>query len=242
VVSNPEVNRRLREFVCIRLDHEQMQRLKVHLKVPTQGNQVLLNFRGEYIEGTDPRGKRYKVDELVTLLDRVLAEHPLTAAQKDDLKLAWFYWNVEDQGLPPYFGAETICRLDRKPLLVIDGDVPEWLDQPEYLRRHLRQFIWKRGEADAAPRITIRQLEPRRRDLATIDPADVTPERLSELLDDAWRAYMVERPLTARGYIDNEHGNWLRRVMEGAYEDELRIQDEAQRGVLQPPGRDDSRP
>jgi hypothetical protein len=178
------------------------------------------------------------VDELTALLDRLHADHPLETPQQDDLQLKWVFWNVEDQGLPPYFGAEAICRLDRKPLLVIDGPVPEWLDQPEYLRQHLRQFIWKRGEADVAPRITVRQLEPRRCDLATIDLADVTPERLSELLDEAWQAYMLERPLIARGYIDNEHGNWLRRVMEGAHEEELRVQDEAQRGVLQPPGRE----
>jgi hypothetical protein len=239
VVSHPEVNRRLREFVCVRLDHEQMQRLKDQLKVPTQGNQVLFNSLGQYIPGTDPRGKRYEVEEFVELLDRTLAEHRVESPQSDELRLKWFFWNPEDQGLPRYFGAESICRLDRKPLLTLDGPPPDWLDEPQFLRKHLRQFIWKRGERDAGPRLTIVQLEPRRRELASVDLEGISPEGLGEILDRAWIEYMQERPMTARGYFDNPHGNWLRRVMERAHDEELRLRRQAEQGVLAPPGRDD---
>src|SRR5262249_35837233 len=49
-------------------------------------------------------------------------------------------------------------------------------------------------------------------------------------LDRAWLAYMKERPLTARGYIDNAHGNWLKKVMEKAHEEEVRVRAEATKG------------
>jgi hypothetical protein len=249
VVSHASVNRRLREFVCVRLDHEQMQRLKHKLKVPTQGNQVLFTSRGEYVEDTDPRGKRYKSEELVPILDRVLAEHgfklsgeaiapgPMNEAA-GNLRLAWFFWNPEDYGLPRVFGAETVCRLDRKPLLVLDGPAPPWLDESDFLRRHVRQFLWMRGERFAEPRITLRQLEPERRELARIALSDITADQLSEALDKAWLAYMQFRPLTARGYIDNEHGNWLKNVMERAHAEEVRVREAALRGELPPPGRE----
>jgi hypothetical protein len=252
VVSHASVNRRLREFVCVRLDHEQMQRLKHKLRVPTQGNQVLFTSRGEYVEDTDPRGKRYKIEELVPILDRVLAEHgfklsgeaiipgPMNEAASD-LRLAWFFWNPEDYGLPRVFGAETVCRLDRKPLLVLDGPAPDWLDESTFLRRHVRQFVWTRGERFAEPRITIRQLEPERRELAQVALNDVTAETLSAALDKAWIQYMQARPLTARGYIDNEHGNWLKTVMERAHAEEVHARDAAHTGTLLPPGRENNR-
>jgi hypothetical protein len=238
VVSHPEVNRRLREFVCVRLDHDQMQKHKGRLKVPTQGNQVLLDPSGEYVPGTDPRGKRYDVREFVDLLDRVLRDYPPKPETKDDLRLAWFWWNPKDQGLPGHFGAEAISRLDRKPVLTVSGPVPDWLDRPEFLRNHLRQFIWTRGDPGGEFRLTVRQLEPHRKELLALNRAETDPEEVSRSLDKAWLEYMKVRPLTARGYIDNEHGNWLRRVMEEVHREELRVREEAVNGTLLPPGRE----
>jgi hypothetical protein len=233
------VNRRLKQFVCVRLDHEQMQRLSKQgrLVVPTQGNQVLLDPQGNYIPGIEPRGRRYPVEKLIELLDQVLERHPARAETGDAVKLEWFLWNVENQGLRPYFGASSVARLDRKPLLTLSGELPDWLDRPELLGKHLRQFIWTRGSASGAGRISIVQLEPERRELASFDLGATTPEELSRILDAAWLAYMKERPLVARGYIDNPHGNWLRGVMEKVAEEEQQVRRQAEAGTLAPPGR-----
>jgi hypothetical protein len=38
----------------------------------------------------------------------------------------------------------------------------------------------------------------------------MTWQQLGEGLDRAWLAYMKDRPLTARGYLENTHGKWMR--------------------------------
>src|SRR5205807_2516498 len=70
--------------------------------------------------------------------------------------------------------------------------------------------------------------------------AKETPAGLSKTLDRAWLEYMKARPLTARGYIDNPHGSWLKDVMEKAHREELRVRNEAEKGTLVPPGREDA--
>jgi hypothetical protein len=240
VVSHPDVVLRLKQFVCVRLDHDQMQKHKIRLKVPTQGNQVLLTPTGDYVPGTDPRGKRYPIEEFVTLLDQVLKDYPPNPDTKDDLKLSWFWWNPKDQGLPGHFDADAIARLDRKPVLTVSGSVPDWLERPEFLRRHLRQFIWTRGTPNGPPQLTVRMLEPQHKKLLVVNLAEANPTELGTLLDKVWLAYMRERPMTARGYIDNAHGNWLKPVMEKAHLEELRVREEAEQGTLTPPGRTES--
>jgi hypothetical protein len=237
VVSHPEVNRRLKEFVCVRLDHDQMQRHRTRYQVPTQGNQVLLTPKGEYVPGTPPRGKRYAIATFVDLLDRTLKDYPPDPTKKDDLKLAWFLWNPRDQGLPGHFGAEFISRLDRRPLLTVSGPVPDWLDRPDFLRKHLRQFIWTRAAKGAPSTAAVRQLEPQRKEIAALDLKRLAPQEASRVLDRSWLEYMKDRPLVARGYIDNAHGNWLRQVMEGAHQEEVRVREQARAGTLGPPGR-----
>jgi len=237
VVSQPDVNRRLRRFVCVRLDWDQMQRYKALLPVPTQGDQVLLDPGGNPIPGIDPKGKRYEVAELIGLLDRVLERYPGDPRTGDDLELAWFLCNPEDQGLPGHFGAEAVARLERKPLLEVSGPVPGWLDEPAFLRRHLRQFVWTRGQPGGESRVIVRQLAPAEKRLASLDLASLEADELGRALDRAWREAMAERPMTARGYIDNPHGRWLEAVMEGAYREELLIRQQATEGMLTPPGR-----
>jgi hypothetical protein len=202
---------------------------------------VLLDPGGNYIPGIEPRGRRYDIPTLIELLDRVLKDHPPKADAGNDLRLAWFLWNPEDQGLPGHFGARFISRLDRKPMLTVSGPVPAWLDDEAFLRRHLRQFIWTRGPAEGGPRITVRQFEPEPAALTVFHPGQVTADEAGRLLDDAWREYMKVRPLVARGYIDNPHGNWLKPVMEKAHQEELRVRDEALKGTLVPPGRNAGR-
>jgi hypothetical protein len=81
-------------------------------------------------------------------------------------------------------------------------------------------------------------LEPQSKELLSLALAKATPAALSKELDRAWLEYMKERPLTARGYIDNEHGNWLKKVMEKAHEEEVQVREEAKKGTLTSPGRE----
>ncbi len=238
MVSHPEVVKRLKQFVCLRLDHDQMQKHKGRLKVPTQGNQVLLTPKGEYVPGTDPHGKRYPIEEFVALLDKVLKDYPPNPEKRDELKLAWFWWNPRDQGLPGHFGADAIARLDRKPVLTVSGPLPEWLDRPDFLRRHLRQFIWTHGAKDGPARLTVCMLEPQKKELLAVDLENTEPATLSQELDRAWLKYMKERPLTARGYIDNAYGNWLKKVMEKAHAEEVQVREQARKDTLTAPGRE----
>jgi hypothetical protein len=153
------------------------------------------------------------------------------------LRLAWFLCNPKDQGLPGHFGAEFLCRLDRKPVVTISGPIPAWLDDSKFLARHVRQFIWTRGAQAGASRLTVRMLEPSRRELLGLDLTSAVPGQVSKALDAAWLDYMKERPMVARGYIDNPHGNWLKKVMEIAHEEEVRVREQAVKGTLTPPGR-----
>jgi acylphosphatase len=241
VVSNPDVLKRLKEFVCLRLDHDQMQKHKGRLRVPTQGNQVLLTPKGEYVPDTEPRGKRYPVADFVALLDRVLKDYPPHPERKDELKLAWFWWEPRKQGLPGHFDASAISRLDRKPILSISGPVPEWLDRSDMLHRHVRQFIWTRSGSDEKGTIAIRQLEPERNELLALGLEMTSREEVSQALDRVWLEYMKERPMVARGYIDNPHGNWLKRVMEETHKEEVSVRESAIKGLLSPPGRAEAR-
>jgi hypothetical protein len=238
VVSDLEVNRRLRSFVCVRMDWDQMEKHRGKLPIPTQGDQVLLDPQGKPIPGIEPRGKRYDIPTFIGLLDRVLKEYPADPKQKDNLKLSWFFWNPRDQGLPGHFDAEAISRLDRKPVLTVSGSgIPTWMDSPAFLRKHLRQFIWTRGPSEGEPRLSVRQIEPQPKELASFSLAPIRPEQVSRILDRAWLDYMKERPIVARGYIDNPHGRWLKSVMERAYQEELMVREQAMAGTLKPPGR-----
>ena len=237
MVSHPDINRRLREFVCVRMDWEQMQKHKRRWQTPVQGNQVLLDPKGDYIPGTEPRGKRYPTSELAPLLDRALEQFPPDPRRKDDLKLSWFLWNPKDYGLSGNFGADAVSKLDRKPVLTLSGPVPAWLERPEFLRKHLRQFIWTRGRESGPSRIVLRQVEPQPQELASLTLDSTGPGQVSGALDRAWQSYMAVRPLVARGYIDNPHGRWLKPVMERAHQEEVAVREQALNGTLKPPGR-----
>jgi len=105
-----------------------MQKHDARLKVPTQGNQVLLDPDGRYVPGIAPRGKRYRVEKLVTLLDEVARRFPADPQKGKDLELSWFFYNPEKHGLPKYVGPDFRARVHRKPVLTVSGPIPEELD------------------------------------------------------------------------------------------------------------------
>lgn len=203
----------------------------------TQGNQVLLDPKGKHIEGVEPRGRRYQIDELAALLDRVHKAHPGREGRRDDLKLDWFYVDRFAASARGQLSGSFVSRVDRKPLAIVEGREADLLSQSEFLRRHVRQFVWERGTTDGPSRIVVRQFEPTRADLATIELDGSDAEAVSRQLDAAWLAYMKERPMVARGYIDNPHGNWLRDVMEQVHQEEVEVREAAKAGTLAPPGR-----
>jgi hypothetical protein len=203
----------------------------------TQGNQVLLDPKGKYIEGINPRGRRYKIEELAALLDRVHKQYPGHTNRCDDLKLDWFYVDRFAGGARGQLSGSFISRVDRKPLAIVEGPEADLLGKSEFLHRHLRQFIWERGRTDGPPRIVVRQFAPTKVDLATIDLTATDAAAVSRQMDAAWLAYMKERPMVARGYIDNPHGNWLRGVMETVHVEEIQVREAATDGTLVPPGR-----
>jgi hypothetical protein len=203
----------------------------------TQGNQVLLDPKGKYIEGIQPRGRRYQIDELASLLDRVHKEYPGHEDRRDDLKLEWFYVDRFAASARGQLSGSFVSQVDRKPLAIVEGQEAKWSKNSEFLRRHARQFIWERGTTDGPPRIVLRQFAPARTDLATIDLAADNVAKASEQMDAAWLSYMKGRPMVARGYIDNAHGNWLRGVMEQVHLEEVQVRKAAEAGSLVPPGR-----
>jgi hypothetical protein len=73
--------------------------------------------------------------------------------------------------------------------------------------------------------------------LAAPELEGLSAGELGRLLDRDRLASMEERPMTARGDIDNPHGRWLEAVMEGADREGLRIRREASEGTPTPPGR-----
>jgi hypothetical protein len=230
----------LTSFVCVRLGWEAMEQAKKRhgLLGTTQGNQVLLDPRGKYIEGIGPRGQRYKIDELAAHLDRVHKEYPGHEDRRGDLKLDWFYVDRFAASAKGQLSGGFVSQVDRKPLAIVEGEEAVPLKDSEFLRRHVRQFVWERGTTEGSPRIVVRQFAPTRTDLATIDLAGADAAKVSEQLDAAWLSYMKERPMVARGYIDNPHGNWLRDVMEQVHLEEVQLRKAAEAGTLTPPGRD----
>lgn len=225
--------------MCVRLGWEAMQQAKKRhgLLGTTQGNQVLLDPKGKFIDGIDPRGRRYKVDELASLLDRVHKQYPGHADRRDDLKLDWFYVDRFAAATRGQLSGSFVSQVDRKPLAIVEGEDADLLSKSDFLRRHVREFIWERGKKDGPPRIVVRQFAPTETDLATIDLAKTDESAVSEQLDAAWRTYMKDRPMVARGYIDNPHGNWLRDVMEQVHQEEVEVREAAEAGTLAPPGR-----
>lgn len=76
-------------------------------------------------------------------------------------------------------------------------------------------------------------------ELAVLEPWKLSAEDLGEKLDEAWLIYMRDRPYTAKGYLDNPHGGWMRGVAEQMLDEEAEIRRQATEGTLPPPGRSD---
>jgi len=252
VLSNPEVYSRLAEhFIGVRFDWEQGNHYKSRFGfIPGTGDQFLLTSGGELIRPQEPdkSGKasaiygRNGCDTTAAVLDAVAKDFPVKSRK---LKLDWFLWPQKTAIRPGgrYPVAHTaIAGFARLPYVTIEGPLPPALDDPDFLRWHVRQFIWVRGVAGGESRLVIRRVtdglkEGRATELAVLHPGSLTWKELGTALDKAWLTYMKDRPLTARGYLENEHGKWMRNQANQMITEDDETRARATAGTLTAPGR-----
>lgn len=252
MLSKPEVHTRLAgNFTGVRFDWEQGNFYKSKFGfIPGTGDQLLLTPGGELIrsEKPDKSGKptviygRHGCDTTGPVLDAVARAHPV---KSQEMKLDWFLWPQKAAKRPggrypvPHTAIAGYARL---PYVLVDGPIPAALENAEFLRWHVRQFIWVRGKTEGESRLVIRRVPDGLKDsfsteLAVLQPATLTWKELGAALDEAWLTYMKDRPLTARGYLENEHGKWMRNQAQQMIteDDEVRVRGAA--GTLLAPGR-----
>lgn len=251
MLSKPEVYRRLADnFVGLRFDWEQGNHYKDRFGfILGTGDQLILDPEGNLVPpGPKNDGKpsrvygRHGCDTTPEVLDAVSAKHP---SKPLALRIDWFLWPSIAARRPggrypaPHQMIATYARL---PLAFIDGPIPEALRDSDFLRWHVRQFIWVRGKSEGSSRISIRRVkdglkEGQSTDLADLDPSSMSLEQLGGALDGAWGAYMKDRPYTARGYVENPHGGWMRGVKDQMIAEDEAVRRNAAAGTLVAPGR-----
>jgi hypothetical protein len=245
VLSRPEIYERLAQnFIGLRFDWEQGNHYKEKFgSILGTGDQLLLDSKGDLIPPC--KGKvygRHGCDLTSAILADVVAKYP---AKADQFRIEWFWWTPKASkrhggSYPP--SPTSIATYARLPIAKVDGAVPAALKDSEFLRWHVRQFIWVRGDTNGPSRIRIERvkdgLPPRMpTELAELDATKLSIKQLGEKLDKAWITYMKDRPLNARGYLENPHGGWMRSVKEQMLSEEGEIRRRAAAGTLLPPGR-----
>jgi hypothetical protein len=252
--KQPIYSRLAHGFVGVRFDWEQGNHYKDRIGfILGTGDQLLLTPGGDVIPPPNPAkdGKPARVygrngcDTTPAVLDGVMQHFP-AAADPRVLKIEWFFWpRFPSKARPggsypvPYESAAGYARL---PLAVVDGPIPDALRNSDFLRWHVRQFIWVRGKSDGPSRVTIRRVKDGLKaglptELATLNPKAMDLKALGESLDAGWLTYMKDRPLVARGYLENEHGGWMSGMADQMSSEEQVIRTRAREGTLLPPGR-----
>jgi hypothetical protein len=247
VLSEAETARRLAErFVSLRMDWEQGNHFRDRLGLMVgSGKQILLDPAGQVLRGWLGRPRvygRHRRRLAPGVLDRVAAMHPV---KSQALRIEWFWWSQRPARRPggSYpVAADTMAALARLPIAEVQGALPPALESTGFLQRHVRQFIWVRGVEAAASRLVVRRATDglatgRSTTLATLDPGRLSAAELGDALDAAWREYMMDRPLAARGYLETAGNRLLKRIAGRIVADELEIRRRARDGTLHPPGR-----
>ena len=251
MLSNPDVYSRLADrFVGLRLDWEQGNHFKDRFGfVLGTGDQMLLDLEGNPIRH-DKGGKavrpeiygRHGCDTTPEVLDTVAEKFPLKASE---LKLGWFLWPRKPARRPGGFypvAYESMAGYARLPIAFVEGPTPTALEDQDFLHKHIRQFIWVRGTTDGESRIRVTRVKDGLKtglstEIATVPAATADFESIGKALDAAWLEYMKHRPFTARGYLENPHGRWMRRLTDQMVGEEEEIRRRAAAGTLAPPGR-----
>lgn len=242
--SNPELRARLlSNFVALRIDWEQGKHYKEKLgRIPGTGCQTLHDPEGNPLQefgGLDAFASRYNRHLTPKVLDEVAARFPAKPKQPP-LKIEWFLWSPQRQGMWPA-GVDDISNYTRTPQAWIEGPLPAALLDDGFLRWHLRQFIWIRGKSGGESRIVIKRVREGLKpglstELASLSGAAPLAE-LGKSLDQAWLAYMKDRPRTARGYAENPAGKMFDGIKGHMIGQEDALAAQAAAGTLPAPGR-----
>lgn|GEM_PF-7057352 len=252
MLSKQDVYARLADhFVGLRFDWEQGNHYKSKFGfILGTGDQLLLTPGGDLIrpEQPDKSSKptvlygRHGCDTTGAVLDSVTKKHPL---KSQALKLDWFLWPQLPSRRPGghYPASHTsIAGYARLPFVLVEGAMPAALEDTDFLRWHVRQFIWVRGRTNGESRLLVRRVQDGLKEgwpteLADLRPATMSMKELGQSLDAAWLSYMKDRPLTARGYIENQHGKWMRGQAGQMTTEDDEIRTRAAAGTLLAPGR-----
>jgi hypothetical protein len=163
------------------------------------------------------------------------------------LKLEWFLWprhvSAKRRGGFYPVPVAAIAQFARLPIAEVSGPLPAALADTAFLKRHVRQFIWKRDAEGGESSIRLHRVrdglpEAMSMELGTLTGGQLEANELGEALDAAWLTYMKDRPLTARGYVENEHGGWMRNVAPQMLREDDDVRTHARAGTLVPPGRE----
>ena len=235
-------------FAGVRMDWEQGNHYRDKFGfVLGTGDQLLLDADGTLIPPADgnPVYGRHGEDITADVLSR--ARRTAGAEGRiEKLSLEWFLWPRKPSSkrrggfYPP--PVDAVAQYARLPIVEIDGAIPPALQDSAFLKRHLRQFIWERGDTEGETTIRVRRVrdglpEGLATELAILRGDQLEAENFSGALDNAWLAYMKDRPLTARGYLENEHGRWMRQVAPQMLSEDASMRERARSGTLLPPGR-----
>jgi hypothetical protein len=225
--------------VAIRIDWEQGKRYKELLgRIPGTGCQTLHDREARPLSyGLDAFASRYNRPLTTQVLEEVAAKFP--AKPDVPLRMDWFWWPTAREGMWPA-SADDISNYARTPRAVVEGPLPEALGNPDFLRWHVRQFIWTRGSEGGESRITVKRVREGLKPGLSTEIATLPATSLAELgkgLDAAWLAYMKDRPRTAKGYSENPAGKMFARVEAHMVGLEDAIEAAAAKGTLLAPGR-----
>jgi hypothetical protein len=247
VLSKPEVYSKLASsFVGLRFDWEQGNHYKEKFGfVLGTGDQMFLTPAGQPIahEEKTKEGRSSKIygrhgcDTTGPVLDKIATAHP---KKSDELRLEWFLWpDKPSRRVGGRYPApmNSIAGYARMPVAVVHGEIPEALRDSKFLRWHVRQFVWARGETNGASRVVVRRVKDGLKaglptEIAHLDTASLSKDELGKALDSAWIEYMKHRPLTARGYLENPHGKWMRSVGDQMIAEERELRSRAAAGTL----------
>lgn len=238
-----------KRFVGVRLDWEQGNHYRDKFGfVLGTGDQLILRPDGEPIPPRDgkPVYGRHGEDITPAVLART-SDAAASSGKIETLNLDWFFWPRKPSARRPGgtypVPVEAIAQFARLPIAEVSGPIPDALRDSTFLGRHVRQFIWKRGGEDGQTTLRLSRVrdglpESLPTDLGTLRGEQLDAEALGTALDAAWLTYMKNRPLTARGYLENEHGGWMRGVSAQMLREDEEVRRQARNGTLVPPGRE----
>jgi hypothetical protein len=193
------------------------------------GDQIIVSPGGERLDG--PRSWKNRTGFTPKALLAIAAKYPGNGERKNLLRLSWFLLDPDPfrkdlgghdpqspgRNFTSAEGAVAEARKARRPLIRVEGKALTLLENnQEFLRRHLRQFWWHKGDPNGPARLVVmdtNNISPTAKPseltgscspgkvpqvLTVLDlSGGVNLDKLSPALDRAWARYMMNRPSNA---------------------------------------------